>query len=339
MSLHDVEAVRKVLRGGSVVDWKRVHLATRPAVGEFLRAAGFRPEQDADRQRLKTIQREAVQSLSDIHGFSFSPALSRPARVSDVFLAAAGEDGPEQRSACAILKVMHIIHHLAARELRHCLATADRELFDQVERRVNRVVDDLRAQHVGVVRLIHSRKEAESVVTKLLSKRRALSAKVYDRLRFRVVTRTTADIVPLLRHLTAHLFPFNYVLPEESRNDVVDLRRLLHDDPALSVHVPNLSAPLDDDDSSHDGEFNEHSASDYRMVAFVAEVPVRVDTALAHRDGLLDRLGPVVYTMVEFQVFDEATWEANERGAASHASYKARQRGGVLGRLVPGKVD
>ena len=244
MSVHDIEMVRKILRGDSIVDWQRLNLITRDAVGDFLRSAGFRPETDLDRTRLKALQRGAVEYLQQTFDYDFPSELARPTRVSEVFIAAAGRPSETQRLACAILKVMHIVHHLESTELRHTLAVSDQELFDQVEVRVDRAMAELRQGGFGVVRTIPSIKERHSVVTKLLSKPRALAAQIYDRLRFRVITRDDADIVPLLRHMCTRLFPFNYVVPEESRNDILDFRRFLDEEVALRGYVDKLQAPL-----------------------------------------------------------------------------------------------
>lgn len=336
MTLHDVEMVRKVLRGSSVIDWKRLNITTREAVGDFLRSAGFHPAAEGDRARLKDLHRRSVDYLRNTLGFELPADLDSPDRVSDVFLEAAGPAGARQRMACAILKVMHIFQHLDARELRHRMSASDQELFDLIEVRVDRAIHELRQAGFGIVRLIPSVKETEAIVTKLLSKPRALAAQIYDRLRFRVITRDDADIAPLLRHMCTRMFPFNYSVPEESRNDILDFRRLLREEVALAPYEAQLQDPLDDRDSLHRGhEINEFSGSQYRAISFVADVPIRVDELGLNLDGLFDRLGAITYVSVEFQVFDEHTWAANERSDASHPAYKARQRRSVLRRLVP----
>jgi uncharacterized protein (TIGR04552 family) len=73
------------------------------------------------------------------------------------------------------------------------------------------------------------------------------------------------------------------------------------------------------------------------MINFVVEMPIRVDAlpaAAAHPD--LASLGPLIFLLVEFQVFDEATWSSNEVGDGSHDRYKDRQRWEVIRRLMYG---
>jgi len=330
LSLHDVDAIRKILYGGSVVDWPRLNLTERPAVLDLLRTIGFEPDLRTDRKRLHSIQRKAVSYLAEVFGFDFPQDLQQPELVSNVFLAASEQPGERQRLACATLKVMHIVHHLDARELKYRLAISDRALFEEVEDRLVGLLAELRTYGLRVLDFSPSVKQKDAVVTKLLSKRTALAARIYDRLRFRVVVAEPEDVLIVLRHMTHHLFPFNYVVPDESRNDVVDVSTLTQpvfigptNEPAAPA-VPDV-API---------ERNEYSGTRYRMISFVADVPVRAEAFIGRPDPLFARLGPVVYVMVEFQLFDSATWNTNEAGDSSHESYKQRQMDGVLRRLT-----
>ena len=47
-------------------------------------------------------------------------------------------------------------------------------------------------------------------------------------------------------------------------------------------------------------------------------------------------LGPIIFVICEFQVIDRETESANERGEASHAKYKERQKKAVMRRLQLG---
>jgi uncharacterized protein (TIGR04552 family) len=82
---------------------------------------------------------------------------------------------------------------------------------------------------------------------------------------------------------------------------------------------------------------NEFSGPDYRVVNFVADVPLRVDNVLSFQSERLRALGGVVFTAVEFQVVDRTTADANESGENKHSLYKLRQRAKVKERLERGK--
>jgi uncharacterized protein (TIGR04552 family) len=69
----------------------------------------------------------------------------------------------------------------------------------------------------------------------------------------------------------------------------------------------------------------------------VIEMPIPVQQEVEDLgDPTLRRLGFLVFQPVEFQVFDRATWDRNERGEGSHERYKDRQRWEVIRRLEVG---
>jgi uncharacterized protein (TIGR04552 family) len=86
---------------------------------------------------------------------------------------------------------------------------------------------------------------------------------------------------------------------------------------------------------------NEFSGPSYRVVNFVADLPVRVDKLLDRppNDDLFMDNGAVVYVLTEFQIVDARTAEANEIGENSHDRYKERQIMRVKARLAHGMKD
>jgi uncharacterized protein (TIGR04552 family) len=142
------------------------------------------------------------------------------------------------------------------------------------------------------------------------------------------------DLIPMLATLTRQLIPFNYVVPGESLNQLVDLGELIRsqvqadpdpDDPSRARR-PSLSG------------LNEFSGPEYRIVNFVADLPLRVDRILPKGTQPPD-LGHVVFALTEFQIADKATALSNESGASSHEAYKARQHERVRMRLFRDKDD
>jgi len=336
-SLQDVEAIRLLLRGGSVVDWRRASFADLAEVEDFIRVSGLDPNRAKDRVRLHTLHRQALVYLKESLHFSFPDDLAQPESVSSVFLEASAAGGRRQQLACSLLKVMHIINHIEARELRHRLSIPDQELFERVAERVVDTVEELQGRGIPVSEFLPSVKEKSSVITKLLSKRRTQAAQIFDRIRFRIITERPEDILPTLRHLTRRLFPFNYVTPEESRNDVLDFRAALERVPRLHDLSSELQFPLQVEDRSHTGiSFNEFSAHNYRSISFVTDVPLRVDAFMPPESRLFEEFGPLVYVTTEFQMFDQATAVRNEQGEGSHGEYKRRQLNRVQYRLTHG---
>jgi uncharacterized protein (TIGR04552 family) len=340
--LADLEAIRLLLRGGSIVDWYRLNFKTIEEVGDFLMVNRYDPRDEHDDQRLRTLFLEAAGYLERNFGYSFPPALVSPDRVEDVLLLP-GSDSPHQKLACMMLKVVHIINHLEAYELRYQLPVSDQELFAMVENEVRGCVGDMRERQLGVYDYQGSRKTRDSLVTKLLSKRRTIAAQVFDKLRFRIITESRADLIPVLRHLTQNLFPFTYVVPEESRNDILNFRELVESSPRLRGKINQLQfdlrleerlQPVSLDGGGHQ---NTCTADAYRVINFVVDYPLRIDQLLARLGSAAPQgKGRIVYLQVEFQLFDRDTYVRNEASEANHESYKKRQRRLVLQRLVRG---
>jgi hypothetical protein len=301
--LHDLEAVRLVLRGRSVIDWHRLNFDAELQARRLIENHELSIENADDRQFMEQVQVEAVAYLR--RNFSF--AIPRPverAPLTELLMLASGK-GHRQMCACTILKCMHIINHMTARELLFRLPVSDKDLFHLVEEKVYRVVGTMLSGGFPITEFIGGRKNLDSTYTKLLSKDESTAAALYDKLRFRIVTRTQRDILPILLYLTDNLFPFNYAVPGESANTLFD-----------------------------DAGDNRFSAKNYRVIHFVAEVPVRVPLHImeAAQPGA-EGLGPIVYVLCEFQMLDAETDSRNEVGDASHESYKRRQRDAVARRL------
>ena len=183
----------------------------------------------------------------------------------------------------------------------------------------------LTKREIEVLSLIaqgHSSKEAADSL--YVSKRTVdfHLANIYDKLRFRLIVPTYDDLVPMLATLTRQLIPFNYVVPGESVNQLIDLDQL---DPDESR--PHKGAPL-----------NEFSGPEYRIINFIADLPLRVERLLP-RAELSPDLAHVVFVLTEFQIADKASAEQNESGASSHDAYKARQHERVRLRLFRDKDD
>lgn len=330
--LADLEAVRLVLRGGSVIDWHRLNFRSEDEVREFVAAQEIDLDREDDVARVTQVKLEAISYLK--RNFDFP--IPKPVAELDLIglLLLASSKGHRQMCACAILKAMHIIHHLEARELLFMLPVSNQEVFYLVEEKVYRVVGSMLANGFPILEFIGGRKHKDSLYTKLLSKADTIAAAIYDKLRFRLVTREPNDIFPTLNYMLRHIFPFNYVIPGQSTNT------LFHFPSYCSEHLPHLSSELqlglelEDENNNNDNHF---SAKSYSVVHFVVDMPVRLPVEIRAQAPEAGRhLGPVIFVQTEFQIIDRVTEHRNELGDASHAAYKERQRDAVRHRLQVG---
>lgn len=334
LTLAELEGIRLLLRGGSVIDWHRLNFRTQAEIERFLLAQELRIDEPADRARTEAVKNAAISFLRR----KFDFPIPKPVAQQDItgLLQLASTKGHRQLCACTVLKVMHIIHHLEGRELLFLLPTSDEEVFHLVEQKVYRVIGSALAKGYPVVEFIGGRKNKDSLYSKLLSKREVSAAQIYDKLRFRIVTRSVEDIIPMLNFLTREVFPFNYVIPGESTNTLIPLRQYCEARDELRPHLQGLqiNPGLEDRGRMVDNVF---SAKSYRVMHFVVDMPIRLpESLLENAPPAAWALGRVIFVQTEFQVLDQETEHRNETGDASHAAYKERQRLAVMRRLKVG---
>lgn len=332
-TLADLESVRLVLRGDSVIDWRRLDFATDGEVRTFLGAHELRPEDPADRLRMEHVKGEAVAYLRRQFEYPIPRPIER-ATVPELVLLASGR-GHRAMCACTILKCMHIINHLDGRELLFVLPMSDQEVFHIVEEKVYRVIGGMLAAGFPIIEFVGGRKNKDSLITKLLSKQETIAAQIFDKLRFRIVTRTRDDIFPIVQYLTTKLFPFNYVVPGQSINSVFSFKSYLEKTPVKELlgEMQMHGSVVDDYTPSE----NQFSAQTYRIIHFVVDMPVRLPKRILERaPPSAPPLGNVIFVICEFQVVDRDTEAHNELGDASHAKYKERQKKAVMRRLQLG---
>src|SRR5262245_44035824 len=119
---------------------------------------------------------------------------------------------------------MHVITHIEGRDLLFRLAVSEEEIGARVIEKVTQVVKEMQSKGVALVDFSHSVKSRDSLITKLLAKRETVAAQIYDKTRFRLVTKTRSDVVPALYFLTQRLLPFNFVVPTQTENSLVSFR-------------------------------------------------------------------------------------------------------------------
>lgn len=334
----EMERARLVLRGGSVLDWHRLDVSSRDECEAILRVNGFDPQDKDDVAHLNEIRRSALDYLERNHGFAFAQGILNAESPCDLMLIAAGGDAALRRQACAVLKVMLVVHHIEARELKSRLNVSDQALYHLLEDKAARVVREMRARGYPIVDFQSSRKTHDSIVTKLLSKRQGNRALLFDMLRFRIVTATVEEIVPVVAYLGQHLFPFNYTVPGESHNTLFDLKEYIRRHPRISAMVPEHQVDLSREDQLRP-PLNPDTSTTFKTINFIVDLPLRLE------DRQLDVWAPglklssrIVHVLAEFQIVDQAAYLLNERGDASHANYKARRLAKVRQRLIKGAV-
>jgi uncharacterized protein (TIGR04552 family) len=112
MGLKELERIRLILRGGSVIEWRRLHFGTRDEVDRFLRLCQVDPEAAHDVEWVRTVLADAVEYLRKSFDYRVASPVAQPEEIHDLFLYASGVKKPRRlrKIACIVLKVMHVIH-------------------------------------------------------------------------------------------------------------------------------------------------------------------------------------------------------------------------------------
>ena len=191
-------------------------------------------------------------------------------------LLATGHDPVLRSQACMVLKLMHIINHIEACELRSILPISDHDLFQLVEEKAARVAKNMQKLGFPILEFLVSRKTSDSLITKFLGKRQTISAHICDRVRLRIVTVSVNDIVPIVSYMTRHLFPFNYTVPGESHNSIFDFPSFTKLHPCIKAMVPEFQVDLKFENEMRP-QANHNTSDVFRTINFVVDFPVRVD--------------------------------------------------------------
>jgi uncharacterized protein (TIGR04552 family) len=335
-SLFDLECVRLILQGGSVLDWGKFN-PTPAEIDAFCRVHQLDLENTDDVALIERIRDEAVAYLRETLSFPVPRPVRSASLVELLRMAGDGSTRHRQLCACTLLKAMHVINHFDANEARQALAMTDQELFLAAERRIYRTVSNMMALGMPIVEFMGGRKQRTSMVTKLLSKSTPLSTQLFDKMRFRIITTDKADVLPIINYLERNLFPFNYVLASESYNTLFPFA----DHCATNKHLSSLLDQLQIDSKTKNRLLplsNKHSSSKYRVVHWVADMPIKVPdfTDAFRTDGVNPIPRPIVYLRTELQILDRRSHRQNERSDASHSKYKERQIESVAERLKVG---
>ncbi len=325
--LSDLEAVRLILSGNSVIDWNRASFRSLEEVDRFLTVLHLDWESSVDQERIRSMFLSAMHYLEDHLNLPCSSEIKEIEDIRQIFIWASDLNVTSERQtiACTVLKLMHVLQHMDAAALRHRAPLAEERLLAFAEQQILGVKSAWFAADIGVVEFYGSRKTRESTISKLLAKKEDVASTIFDKLRFRIITKEADDVLPLLIWLHRNAFPYNFVIPGQSHNNLVSFRKMAEQVPFDSIPDNGIRG----EESSEN--LNMFSSASYKSINFIVDVPVCIDQLV---DVSTDStLGRVVFVMAEFQIVDESTGQMNEQGDNAHALYKDRQLEKVKERL------
>jgi uncharacterized protein (TIGR04562 family) len=300
-----------VLEGTSILDVPRLELRTMEEATSFIKAYGYDSNDPGDKELIWGFFEDAIsfieKSLADAQYPKIPEHLRSRKAVNDVrrllLMASDRSMNPDQVYCCAILRVMHILIHVAH--------DPRLQYFDQVQ---NQILGRLDA-HLSVdsatgatylgkadqgegIKLLFfkkkDRKDREREIIKLLHKSNNLVEEIYDRIGFRLVTETKYQAIRAVRLLLdKNIISVPNIRPGRSRNRLVDLSRLQFEIDRIDAHIKKSgeSAPYIDKmikrlesriGFSRLGRslMNPHSSEYYRAIQFTCRELVKIRNPL-----------------------------------------------------------
>ncbi len=244
-----------VLEGTSILDVPRLELRSMEEATAFVKAYGFDLNEARDVDLIWEFFDEAItfieKSLADPEHPRIPDHLRERKVISDfrrLLLIASDRNGSvDQLHTCAILRVMHILIHVAY--------DPRLQFFDQAQNQVLGRLDEFlyvdtttgstylgRPDDPGRIKLLFfkkkDRKDREREIIKLLHKSNNLVEEIYDRIGFRLVAETKYDAIRAVRLLLEkNIISVPNVRPGRSRNRLVDLSRLEFEINRIDAHI------------------------------------------------------------------------------------------------------
>jgi uncharacterized protein (TIGR04562 family) len=221
----------------------------------FIKAYGFDINDPHDSELVWAFFADAVvfieKSLADAQYPKIPEHLRSRKIVGDIrrvlLMASDRTGGADQLFCCAILRVMHILIHVAH--------DPRLQYFEQAQNQVLGRLDDYLYvdSSTGATFLGHGeegtgikllffkkkdRKDREREIIKLLHKSNNLVEEIYDRIGFRLVTETKYDAIRAVRLLLdKNIISVPNIRPGRSRNRLVDLSRLQFEIDRIDAHI------------------------------------------------------------------------------------------------------
>src|SRR5688500_15625219 len=89
LTLHDLEALRLILRGTSVIDWHRLNFASDESIARFVRTYELDLHSDDDQRFIEHVKRESISFLRRNFAFAI-PKPVENATLAELLLMASG---------------------------------------------------------------------------------------------------------------------------------------------------------------------------------------------------------------------------------------------------------
>lgn len=343
----DPEVFFSLIGGRAVIETPRLNLQSRDEANAYLKAYGYDPELEPDRERMWAIHSRAVTYLKTqllYDGENLPEEISDPKRLGEIanllLWASLRDTAPDslRRWSCALLRVMHVIAQLQNDLFTYFGSEIQEEIFRPYKQFLQSdPVLGIKLSAAGdedVIPLkkfdIKPFKDSDSSISKLLAKPEEVAFGLMDKIGVRFVTPTVFDVFRVMRFLlTHHVISPAHLIPNQSINTLYPVDLFLAEMESLNKGSSMTAAQIDEllikrlNDRSAMAKFlekpNAFTSKDYRFLKFITRQMVRVTIPETQKSFSF------VYPY-EVQIIDYDHYLKSLTGPASHEEYKTRQR-------------
>lgn len=303
------------LEGQSIVDTPRLEVHSMEEATAFLTAYGFDPSDPGDIELLWRFFEDAVlfvsRTLADPEFPEVPEHLRSRKSVQDIrrllILASEVEPSSDQRWACALLRLIHVLVHLQYDPRLRYFENAQNQILARLDAYLwtDPVTGTLYLGGRGPesseserIKLLYfkkkDRKDREREIIKLLHKRDNLAEEIFDRVGFRMVTETKLDAMRAVRLLIEkNVISVPNIRPGRSRNRLFSLQRFRFEIDRILAHIEKSGedAPYVEKmirrlerriSPSTFGSrlMNQHSSEHYRSIQFTCRALVKTPSPM-----------------------------------------------------------
>ncbi len=354
------ENFKSVIGGLSAIDLPRLALSSLEEATAFIKVYGFDYDDPHDQDRLWYFHRRALVFLVEKLGYESReiPAVIQHRKelgdLRQLLLNASSTDPHQaelQRWSCAVLRVMHVFVHCEMDLFSSFSEEIQKQILSPIQSTIvhdgssGKTLLQSKQPEGDTIPLIAFEtkpfKTSSSTVIKLLARREALAANIYDKLGVRFVTETMFDVFRVVRFLIREsIISTPQILPDQSSNNLYPVNVFLqacqeYSDSGLKLNAEDLEEYFVKYLENRKGEVeflrkvNDHSANDYRFVKFICRKLIRI-----HPAGL-DKPGFQFYYPFEVQILDKSSYHKHQSGPSEHQAYKDRQKQAARERVLP----
>lgn len=321
------------------VDFPRLFLQDRQEALNFIHAYGYDLSKVEDSQKVWSYHRHAIEIMESellLPDEKIPKNLRDREELGDItklLLVASLTASEQQKWACAILRVMHVLIHLDNDIFTSFTDDIKYQILKPISQHVHKVDDKL---FLGTgedrIELVSyeekSFKQTHSAVVKLLARQDLIAMTLLDRVGIRFITKNLVDIFRVIQYLIDnHLISYPHVISSLSKNTVCPTPVFMSalESSLMSggkLNLSDLEAKITSDleklKEKSDG-INPFTSKDFKFLKFITRQFLKISRGP-------DKPDFTFFYPFEVQILDKETFDKNMTGPASHHEYKNRQR-------------